>query len=124
MNRISLIAALALGGLVACSTLATAQDAPKDAKKSGKHGPTIEQLTKQLSLTDEQQPKVKAVLDDTAKQMQDLTREDRQGEKGQAIRKEQNKKMKEILTDEQFKKYREMNQRKGKKGSGGEKKSE
>ena len=122
MKKLSLIAAMALGGLVACSTLATAQDATNaPAKKGGKHGfPTVEQqmerLTTQLSLTDDQKPKVKAVLEDTAKQMQALAPEDRR-EKAPAIRKEQNKKMKEILTEEQFKKYREMNQGKGKKKS-------
>lgn len=115
MSKLSLIAALALGGLMACSTLATAQDAPK---KGGKKGMTAEQrleaMTTQLSLTDEQKPKVKALLEDTAKKMKDVAPEDRQT-KGREIRDEQNKKMKEILTADQFTKYQEMNQRKGKK---------
>jgi periplasmic protein CpxP/Spy len=124
MKKLSLIVAVALGGLVACS-IATAQEAGKDAAKKGRRGPTIEQLTTQLDLTAEQKPKVQAVLDDTAKKTQDLTQEERRGEKGQAIRKEQTAKMKAILTDEQFKKYQEMGQR-GKKGGGkkAEKKSE
>ena len=123
MKKISLIAALALGGLIACSTLVSAQDAPKDAKK-GKRGPNIEQLSTQLDLTAEQKPKVKELLDDTAKKTQDLTQEDRRGEKGKAIRDEQSKKMKVILNPEQWTKYQEMNQR-GKKGSKkAEKKSE
>ena len=118
MRKLSLIAALALGGLMACSTLATAQDTPKDAKKGGKKGFSVEQrmeaMTTQLSLTDEQKPKVKAVLEETAKKMKDVAPEDRQT-KGREIRDEQNKKMKEILTADQFTKYQEMNQR-GKKG--------
>ena len=125
MKRLSLIAALALGGLMACSTLATAQDATNNApKKGGRHGPTIEQLSAQLDLTAEQKPKVQAVLDDTTKQMQDLTQEERRGDKGKAIRAEQNKKMKAILTPEQYTKYQEMNHHRGKKGQGGEKKAE
>ena len=73
--RISLVAAIALGALMACGTLANAQDT-KD--KEGKKGPpdgkkgmqTVEQqlekMTKELSLTDEQKPKVKAVVEEDA----------------------------------------------------------
>jgi hypothetical protein len=62
MSKLSLMAALALGGLMACSTLVTAQDAPQaDAKKGGKKQFTIEQqmerMTTTLTLTDEQKPK-------------------------------------------------------------------
>ncbi len=119
MKKISLIAALALGGLIACSTLVSAQDAPKDAKK-GKRGPNIEQLSTQLDLTAEQKPKVKELLDDTAKKMKDLAPEDRQT-KGKEIRDEQSKKMKAILTPEQWTKYQDSMHKKGKKA---EKKSE
>ena len=128
MSKISLVAAMALGALVTCSTLATAQDAPKDAKKGGKGRMTVEQrveaMTTQLSLTDEQKPKVKALLEETSKKMQDVAPEDRQT-KGREIRDAQNAKMKEILTADQYKKYQEMNQRGGKKGGKkAEKKSE
>jgi periplasmic protein CpxP/Spy len=126
MKKLSLIAALVLGGLVAFSTVAMAQDANKDAKKSGKRGmPTVEQqmerLTKALSLTDEQKPKVEALLKDTQKKYQELAPEDRR-EKGRAIREEQNKKMKEILTPEQMEKYTKL-QEEMKKG-GKKKKTE
>jgi len=136
MSKLSLIAAMALGGLVACSTLATAQDAPKDGKKGGKRGfPTIEQqmerYTDQLTLTDEQKPKVKTVLEAQQKKMQELRNDsnldqDARREKMQTIRKDTDTKMKGILTEEQFKKYQEMNQRRGKKGGDrkAEKKSE
>ena len=77
-------------------------------------------MTTQLSLTDEQKPKVKAVLEDSAKKRKEITSDssvDRQlmREKMQPIMKEQNKKMKAILTDDQYAKYQEMNRR-GKKG--------
>jgi periplasmic protein CpxP/Spy len=127
MSKLSLIAALALGGLIACSTLVTAQDAPKaDAKKGGKKGMSIEQqmerLTTELTLTSEQKPKVKTVLEDQQKKMQELRNEsdqDTRRTKGQELRKETEKKMKGILNEEQFKKYQEMMQRRGKKGQGG-----
>ena len=128
MNKLSLIAAMALGGLVACSTVATAQDAPK---KKGR--PTVEQqmerLNTELTLTAEQKPKVEAVLKETNKKMQEIfndssTDRSQMREKMQPIREEQTKKMKAILTEEQFKKYQEMNQRGKKGGKRAEKKSE
>ena len=119
MNKLSLIAAMALGGLVACSTLATAQDATNNVpKKGGKKGFSIEQrlerMSTALNLTDDQKPKVKAVLEDTAKQMQALAPEDRR-EKGRALREQETTKLKEILTADQFTKYQEMMQHGGKK---------
>lgn len=134
MKKLSLIAALALGGLLACSTLANAQDtsANKDATKGGKKGgPTVEQqmerLTTDLTLTDEQKPKVKAVLEDSWKKRQAISSDtslDRQQmrEKMQPIRDEQNKKMKEILTPDQMEKYTKIQDEMRKKG--GKKKTE
>ena len=117
MSRLSLIAAMALGGLVACSTLVTAQDSTNAPARRGKGGFSVEQrlerMTTQLDLTDAQKPKVKAVLDETAKKMKDVAPEDRR-EKMRTIREEETKKFKEILTSEQFAKYKEMAQR-GKK---------
>jgi len=126
MSRISLIAAMALGGLVACSTLATAQDsnATPDAKKGGKRGPqTIEQQMERLAplkLTDEQKPKVQALLKESSKKRQEIFNDSsidrsQMREKMQPIMEEQNKKLKAILTEEQFKQYQELAAR-GKKG--------
>ena len=125
MKKLSLIAAMALGGLVACSTLATAQDATNSApKQGGKKGYSVEQrleaMTTKLSLTDEQKPKVKAVLEESSKKMQEIRSDSSldqaaRREKMQPIMEEQNTKMKAILTDEQYPKYQAMNQRGGKK---------
>jgi periplasmic protein CpxP/Spy len=132
MSKLSLIAAMALGGLVAFSTLAPAQDASADAKKGGKRGfPTIEQqmerLNTALTLTDEQKPKVKAVLEGQQKAMQKMRddsslEQDARRTKMQELRKETTAKMKGILTEEQYKKYQELPQRGGKKG--GQKRSQ
>ncbi len=128
MKKLSLMVAVALGALMACS-VATAQVAATkkdDAKKKGFSAEQrLERMSSTLNLTDEQKPKVKAVLEETGKKMQALAPEERR-EKGRAIREEEMKKFKEILTPEQFKKYEETMQsmRGGKKDGGGKKKAE
>jgi periplasmic protein CpxP/Spy len=129
MKKLSLIIAVALGSLVACS-LATAQEAGKDAAKKGKRGFSAEQrlerMSTELKLTDEQKPKVKAVLEDSSKKMQglrDLPQDERRT-KMQEIRTEENKKFKEILTPDQAEKYKKMQEEMKKKGSGDKKKTE
>jgi periplasmic protein CpxP/Spy len=123
MSKLSLIAAMALGGLVACSTLVTAQDASSaPEKKGGKRSPEqmMERYTEQLSLTDEQKPKVKALLEDSNKKRREIFRDSsldqqQKRDKFREVMEAQNKKMKEILTPDQFKKYQDM-QEKMKKG--------
>lgn len=118
LAKISVIAAIVLGGLVACSTVAMAQDAATNAPaRKGKGGfspeQRLERLDKELNLTDAQKPKVKALLEATQKKMTglgDLTQEERRS-KFREIREEENKKMKEILTADQYKKYEEQAQR-------------
>ena len=124
---------MVLGGLLACATVATAQDAGKDTKK-GK-GPTVEQrlerMSKELNLTDDQKPKVKSAMED----MQKATREARDADpserrdKMRTAREDYTKKMKEILTADQFTKFEEMmkaeaQKRKGGKSQGDEKSSD
>jgi periplasmic protein CpxP/Spy len=127
LTTISFVAALVLGGLMACGNLAVAQDAATNGTKKGKGGGTVEQrmerLDKELTLTDAQKPKVKALLEETDKKMKglrDVAQDERQA-KGKEIRDEQNKKMKEILTADQYTKYEAAMQRHGK---GGKKKAE
>jgi Spy/CpxP family protein refolding chaperone len=123
MKKLSLIVALALGGLIACSSVAMAQDNATPKKKRG--FPTVEQqmerLTTELTLTDAQKPKVEGVLKDMSKKRTDLYSDqnmDRQErrDKMQAIMDEQTKKMKEILTPEQMDKYTKMQEEMKKKG--------
>ena len=126
--KLSLIAALALGGLMACASLATAQD-NKDSKGGGQgrgRGMSVdarmERLTTELNLTDAQKPKVKAVLEESQKKFQglrELPQEERR-EKMTAIREEETKALKPILTPEQMEKYKNLPQ--GRRGQGGEKK--
>jgi len=113
INKLSVI--IGLGGLVACSNMALAQD-QKPAGGRGR-GPSVEQrmerLTDELKLTDEQKPKVKAVLEASQKKRQELftdssvPREERR-EKMQGIMQEESKKLKDILTADQYSKYEKM----------------
>src|SRR5262245_5658548 len=102
MKKISLLAALMLGGLLACCTVAKAQDtnSPDSSAKKGKRGAMfspeqrLEKMSTDLSLTDDQKPKVKAVIEDTGKQMQglrDLPQDERR-DKMQSIRETEGKK--------------------------------
>jgi|SRR6266446_5068157 Spy/CpxP family protein refolding chaperone len=133
INKFSLIAAMALGALVAGSSIANAQDA-KEGKGKGKRGfPSLQErldrMTEKLKLTDEQKPKVEAVLKETDKKRQALAPEDRRT-KGRELMEEQDKKLKEVLTAEQYEKWEKMrdemrrNRPGGPGGAGGEKKGE
>jgi Spy/CpxP family protein refolding chaperone len=78
-----------------------------------------------VKLTDEQKPKVKAALEDVQKQMMEARNaapEERR-DKMQTIMADQDKKMKEILTPDQYEKYKAMPRPgRGGKKDGGEKK--
>jgi len=119
MKKLGLIAAMALGGLVAGSSIATAQDnAPPPPPKKGR---TVEQqlerMTTALTLTDDQKPKVKAVLEASVEKMRGIRDlpEDQRATKRQEVRDEESKKFKDILTPDQFEKWQGMAQKRGKK---------
>src|SRR6266850_574312 len=130
INKFSVITGLALGSLVACSNLAMAQD---QKPGGGRRGPSVEQrmerMTEELKLTDEQKPKVKAVLEDSQKKRQELfgdssvAREDRR-EKMRGIMENEDKKLKEILTADQYAKHEKMREEMRAGAKGGRKKGE
>ena len=117
-NKLMLVATMALGVLLACGTAAMAQDNKEG--KGGKRGrmtaeERLKQMDEQLTLTDAQKPKVKAALEDTQTKMQEAQsapQEERQA-KRQTIMADEGKKMKEILTPEQYTKYEEMRPARG-----------
>jgi Spy/CpxP family protein refolding chaperone len=129
LNKLSMIVALVVGSLLACTTLATAQETNTPPPKGKGNRMSVEQqldmMKQHLNLTDEQVPKVKAALEDRNKQMAEIRQlpQDERREKMVALRDEQAKKMKAILTPDQYTKYEAMLQQ-GKKGGGGGKKSE
>ena len=117
LSKISVIAAMVLGGLVAGSTMVRAADATDSSGKGKGKGNrmTVEQqmekLTTELTLTDAQKPKVKEVLEDTSKKRQELmadssTPQDERRTKFRALMDDQEKKLKEILTPDQMEKYK------------------
>lgn len=106
------LAAIVAAGLLAGSTALQAQDAPP-ANRSGMHGrPNIDQIAKDLNLTDDQKTQFKAAFKDQQTKMKALrsdtsvSKEDRKA-KAREIREATQTKIKEILTPEQFKKFRE-----------------
>jgi periplasmic protein CpxP/Spy len=132
MQKIGLAALLAAGAMLVSPALRAAETnapatptPPPEGRQGG--GPRMSvddqlaRLTEQLSLTNEQKPKVKAVLEDQNKkraEFRDLPQEERRA-KGQALREEMTKKMKEILTEEQFKKYEALPRGRGPGGGQG-----
>jgi Spy/CpxP family protein refolding chaperone len=112
---------MALGALLACGTAAKAQD---NKGGGGKARMTAEERYKQLDealkFTDEQKPKVKAALEDAQTKMQEARNapQEERRDKARTIMADQDKKMKEILTADQYTKYVEMRPTRG----GGKKK--
>ena len=114
-----MIAALVAGSVFAADIAVRAQNStntppaggPPGGGQRGRGGPSIEMLTTNLSLTADQIPKVKAVLDEQRQKMGELRNETDQEvrrTKMQALRTDTTAKMKEILTAEQFAKYEKM----------------
>jgi Spy/CpxP family protein refolding chaperone len=132
-RRISLVA-LCTGALCAMPMLA--QDtAPAASAPQGQMGPRggggarqVEMLTKRLNLTTDQQTQVKAIDEDTAKQMTavrndtSLSQDDKRA-KMMEVRKGSQDKIRAVLTDEQKTKYdallAEMRDRMRERGQGG-----
>jgi Spy/CpxP family protein refolding chaperone len=129
ITKMTLMAALAVGGLLALSPALRADDATNTPPAGGPppgdrgpgmrgRGPSFDMVAQRLNLTDDQKPKVKAILDDQQEKMrglwqdQDLSREDRMA-KMNSIREETNTKLKAVLTAEQFQKFQEMRPRRG-----------
>jgi len=88
----------------------------------------VKGLTERLGLNDEQQAKVKTILEDTRSQMgkvmqdESMSREDKMA-KGRSLREASNTKIREVLTDEQKKKFddmqKEMQERQRQRQQGG-----
>lgn len=108
-----LIAALAASALLAGVSSLRAQDAT-NVPPAVQHGMKGRQdIAKALDLTDDQKPKVKAILKDSMdkrkalREDDTLTPEDKK-DKAKIIQDDTNAKMKAVLTPEQFTKYQAM----------------
>ena len=118
-TKTMLIAALATGAMLACGSLRAADTntPPAGGPPAGERGPGMRggrpDLAKILDLTDEQKPKVEAIMkgasekrkalrEDTA-----LSQEDKRA-KAKAIQEDTTAQMKAVLTPEQFAKFEKM----------------
>lgn len=130
LNKTLALAALVAGSLLAGTAL-QAQDStntpPAGARPGGpgqRGGPNIDQLAKELGLSDEAKAKVKTILDDQRTKMTELRKdtamsaEDKRA-KAKEIREATTAKLKEILTAEQLAKYQAQMQRNRPGGPGG-----
>lgn len=113
ITKFGLIAVLASGLLASGSALAQETNGPGKSGKRGGGFPTVEQrldrMSTSLNLTADQKPKVKAALeeqDKTLRGARDLPREER-GTKFRESRDAFDKKLKDILTPDQYKKWEE-----------------
>jgi len=122
IRSMAMLAALAL----LCTLPAMAQEGGQSKPEGGNQAggqrrmmmtpeERLKRMTDQLTLTQEQQDKIKPILEDNQKQMQALrdngaSMEDNR-EKMMKVRNESNEKIKAVLNDDQKKKFEEMNQR-------------
>jgi len=114
-----LIAALATGAMLACGSLRAADTntPPAGGPPAGERGPGMRggrpDLAKILDLTDEQKPKVEAIMKDAGEKRKalredtSLSQEDKRA-KAKAIQEDTTAKMKAVLTPEQFAKFEKM----------------
>jgi Spy/CpxP family protein refolding chaperone len=116
--KTSVLLALTAGALLALTPALRAQDAkdskeaPKsDSRPEGKRGEAmkerLDKMATDLKLTDDQKKKVADVFKSQAekfRELRDATPEERQ-QKGRAMREEMDKKMKEILTKDQYEQW-------------------
>ena len=128
MQKVSWMAALAAGALIALSPLVRAEDKPTPPEgrpPQGQRGEMAKEraakMAEELKLTDEQKTKVTALLKEQAETMRgikDATPEERR-EKMKAGREEMQKKMKTILTPEQYTKWEKLRKEGGPGRRGG-----
>jgi periplasmic protein CpxP/Spy len=118
-NKFSLISVAVLGGLMAFSPLAKAEDADTDVKSEQnvtvqkKRPDPLQRLDKALTLTDDQKAKIKPILEDQAtklKAIRENAADDRKGAAAQArkLTEETNAKIKALLNPEQQTKFTQM----------------
>ena len=100
-SKFFLITALALSGLLfsVTTTFASTLLTPEER---------MEQFEKELKMTSEQKPKIKVVLEETARRFHEPTKPEERGKKVGIVMGDEMKKMEGILTKEQFAKYKSL----------------
>lgn len=134
MHKVSLLAALTAGALIALSPALRGQDTKPETRPpgQGQRGALMKQrlakLSEELKLTDEQKEKVEAAMKEQTEKLRGLKEAApaERREQGKALREEMTKKMKSILTAEQYKEYLKLREQGARGGPGngpGQKKS-
>lgn len=130
-SKISLIVALIAGVMLAYSPALRAEEGKenKDAKthqgrpeRGAGMKEHLDKMAKDLNLTADQKAKVEAAMKEQGEKMRgmrDLSPDERR-EKGKALREDMAKKMKGILTADQFEKWEKMRSQGRRGGSGGQ----
>jgi periplasmic protein CpxP/Spy len=118
IRNLGLVIALALGGLLVCANVSTAQEAKEGKKRGFSPQQRVEQMDKELKLTADQKTKLTALFEEQTKKMRDLAPEDRRA-KAREMREEYDKKMKTILTPDQWEKWQKAREELRKKAGEG-----
>jgi Spy/CpxP family protein refolding chaperone len=127
LYKFSLVTVVALGSLLACNSITSAQDtnATRRAERRGQMvQQRVERMTTELNLNADQKAKVTALLEGQAKQRREifgdtsLPREERR-DKMRALTEEENKQLKVILTPEQFEKWQKLREQMRSRRPGG-----
>jgi periplasmic protein CpxP/Spy len=134
LARISVLAALALSGLVAFAPLLRAQDSKDDSTKNTPSQSTcgqrprrtnqqnqFDRMAQQLKLTDEQKTKLQPIVKEENTKLRELRQDtslttEQRREKSRELRDQYTAKIKPILTAEQFEQYKKMGQQGGGRG--------
>jgi periplasmic protein CpxP/Spy len=133
LARFSVLAALALAGLVAFVPLSRAQDSKNDtntpSQSTGGQRPRranqqnqFDRMAQQLKLTDEQKTKLQPIVQEQSTKLRELRQDtslttEQRREKSREVREHFTAKIKPILTAEQFEQYKKMGQQGGGRGS-------
>ena len=128
LQRLSIIAAVALGSFLVLATTGSAQDT-NSTQRPNRRGPNIQQrverLSTELKLNDDQKTKITALFEKQAKEgreLRDLSRDERR-DKIRTVRQEQMKELKAILTTEQFEKWQQLREQNRGRRQGGNRRS-
>jgi len=131
ISKVSLIAVLVAATVLAYSPALRAQekerkrDRPAAGQRQQMMKERLDKMSQDLKLNEEQKKKVEALMKAQGEKMRglrDVTPEERR-EKANTMREEMDKKMKEILTTEQYQKWQKMRREgRGAGGFGGQRK--
>lgn len=128
MHKVSLLAAIVAGALIAFAPALRAEDKPARKERperpaggpgGGQRGDMLKKMAEELGLSEEQKTKLQAAAQAQRESMKDLSPEERR-EKMKETRETMNAKVKEILTAEQYAKWEKIRDERRPGGPGGD----